>query len=167
METMSYLELFTVGKSFEAAIGEGSKSERLRIPKNMSRIHLSDEIIEYVENISETVNFLVTGEIWCPDFQINISILKIFCDLNPNFNLSVITMGRGKKYLSQLLGIEKDELKYPTVAVLDADFELVGTFFERPQSVLACDFEEIKRPYYKGEYLNDSVLDFVEILKKF
>ena len=37
---MSYQELFEVGVSFESAVGEGTKGERARIPKNNSRIIL-------------------------------------------------------------------------------------------------------------------------------
>ena len=31
---MTIIELFQVGKSFETAVGEGSKTERATIPKN-------------------------------------------------------------------------------------------------------------------------------------
>lgn len=165
MTEMTMKELFEVGKSFESAVGEGTKSERARIPKNTSRINLSDEIISKIESIDREINFLVSGEIWCPDFQINISILKKFCDLNPNFNISVITMGRGKKYLSQLLNIEKENFKGPTVAVLDKDFNVLGTFEERPKVVLEMpSFEDIKLDYYKGKYILDSVNEFLNIL---
>lgn len=165
MTEMTMKELFEIGKTFESAIGEGTKSERARIPKNMSRINLSDEIISKIQGINDEINFLVSGEIWCPDFQINISILKKFCDLNSNFNISVITMGRGKKYLSQLLNIDKENFKGPTVAVLDKEFNILGVFEERPKIVLNMpSFEDIKIDYYKGKYIPNTVDDFLNIL---
>lgn len=165
MTEMSLKELFDVGVSFESAVGQGTKSERARIPKNYSRINLKEDTIEFLKNIDSEVNFLVSGEIWCPDFQINVSILKKFCDINSNFNLSIITMARGKKYLSSILNIDKENFKGPTVCVLDEKFKLKGIFEERPTIVKFIeDFDSIKVDYYKGQYILDSVNDFIKIL---
>ncbi|MGL5329320.1 MAG: thioredoxin family protein [Peptostreptococcaceae bacterium] len=166
MVEMTINELFEVGSSFESSVGEGTKSERLRIPKNYSRINLSDETIEFISNINKEINFLVSGEIWCPDFQINITILKKFCDLNSNFNISVITMARGKKFLSQILNIEKENFKGPTICVLDKDFNVAGVFEERPEVVKSYEnFDDIKLDYYKGKYILDTVDDLLKIMK--
>lgn len=166
MNTMSLSELFEVGLSFESSVGEGTKSERARIPKNYSRINLPQETTDYIASIDKEINFLVSGEIWCPDFQINITILKKFCDINHNFNISVITMARGKKYLSTILDIEKDNFKGPTICVLDKDLNFKGLFEERPQAVKAIEnFDDIKLDYYKGNYILDTVNDFTKIMK--
>ena len=167
MDKMSLKELFEVGKSFESSVGEGTKSERARIFKNNSRLNLTDETISFVESIDCEVNFLVSGEIWCPDFQLNATVLKRFLDLNPNFNMSVITMARGKKFMAPNLNIEKENFKGPTIAVLDKDFNVVGVFEERPKKVkIISSFDDIKLEYYKGKYLLDTVNDLVNILKK-
>ena len=92
MVEMSLKELFEIGQSFESSVGEGTKGERARIFKNNSRLNLTDEMISFIESIDYEVNFLVSGEIWCPDFQLNATVLKRFLDLNTNFNMSVITM---------------------------------------------------------------------------
>ncbi|MCR8744907.1 thioredoxin family protein [Romboutsia lituseburensis] len=166
MTKMSLEELFDVGINFESAVGQGSKSERARIPKNHSRISLEENTIEFLKSIDFEVNFLVSGEIWCPDFQINISILKKFCDINSNFNISIITMARGKKYLSSILNIDKENFKGPTVCILDKNFNIKGIFEERPTVVKSIeDFESIKLDYYKGQYIHSSVNDFIKILK--
>ena len=165
MITMTIEELFEVGTNFEASVGEGTKSERARIPKNYSRINLPNDIVSTLEEFDKEINFLVSGEIWCPDFQLNITVLKKFTELNPNFNISVISMSRGKKFLAPILGVT--ELKWPTVAVLDKDFNILGTFNERPKTVRAVEnFDDIKLDYYKGKYLLDSALDFLEIMNK-
>lgn len=165
MLTMSIDELFEVGVNFEASVGEGTKSERARIPKNYSRINLPDEMILEIESFDKEINFLVSGEIWCPDFQLNTTVLKKFCDLNPNFNISVITMARGKKFLAPILGVT--EIKGPTIAVLDKDMNILGIFEERPKSVIAVEnFDDIKLDYYKGKYLLDTASDLLEIMKK-
>lgn len=165
MIQMGIKELFEVGCSFESSVGEGTKSERARIPKNDSRINLTADVINQISSIDKEINFLVSGEIWCPDFQINITILKKFCDINPKFNISIITMARGKKFLAPILGIE--DFKGPTIAVLDENFNIIGSFEERPRAVKAFDnFDDIKLDYLKGKYIPDSVNDFLDILKK-
>lgn len=165
MINMNIKELFDVGCSFESCVGDGTKSERARIPKNYSRINLSDGFMKEILSIDKEINFLVSGEIWCPDFQVNISVLKKFCDINSNFNISVITMARGKKFLAPILNIK--DFKGPTVAILDKDFNILGTFEERPIKVKTFNnFEDVKLDYYKGKYILDSVGDFLDIIKK-
>ena len=160
MVEMSLKELFEIGQSFESSVGEGTKGERARIFKNNSRLNLTDEMISFIENIDYEVNFLVSGEIWCPDFQLNATVLKRFLDLNTNFNMSVITMARGKKFMAPALGIDKESFKGPSIDVL-------GLFEERPQVVRDMpSFDDIKLEYYKGKYLLDTVNDFIKILKK-
>ena len=162
---MNIKDLYKVGESFESCVGSGSKSERARIPKNTSRINLSEDIINKIATYPNKVNCLVSGEIWCPDFQLNISVLKKFVDINDNFDISVITMGRGKKFMSEALNIEKENFKGPTIAFLDENFNVIGTFEERPKSVLKFEnFEDVKIDYYKGKYLSDTVNDYLEIL---
>ena len=102
MNQMTLQELYEVGCSFESAVGQGTKSERARIPKNTSRINLNEELINNIINYDKEIKFLVAGEIWCPDFQLNVSILKKFMDLNSNFDISIITMARGKKFLKPI-----------------------------------------------------------------
>ena len=81
MITMTIEELFEVGTNFEASVGEGTKSERARIPKNYSRINLPKDLVSTIEEFDKEINFLVSGEIWCPDFQLNITVLKKFTEL--------------------------------------------------------------------------------------
>lgn len=166
MTEMSIIELFEVGKTFESTVGDGTKSERARIPKNYSRIDIPQEIIDEIQKIDYEINFLVSGEIWCPDYQLNASVLKKFCNLNTNFNMSVITMARGKKYLSSILAIEKENFKGPTIVVMDKNFNILGIFEERPQAVKNLNFEDIKIEYYKGKYLLDTVKDILHIIKQ-
>ena len=163
MNQMTLKELYEVGCTFESSVGEGTKSERARIPKNSSRIILGDELTEKIINFEKEIKFLVAGEIWCPDYQLNGSVLKRFMDLNCNFDMSVITMARGKKYLEPILNIEN--AKYPLIVVLDKDFNILGNFQERPKVVknIEC-FDDIKLDYYKGKYLIDSANDIWNII---
>lgn len=164
MNQMTLKELYYVGRSFETSVGEGTKSERARIPKNSSRITFDDELTDHIVNFDKEIKFLVAGEIWCPDFQLNGAVLKKFIDLNTNFQMSVITMARGKKYLAPILGIEND--KYPLIVILDKDFNILGSFQERPNIVKnAISFDDIKLDYFKGKYLVNTANDIWNIIK--
>ena len=165
MNQMTLQELYEVGSSFESSVGEGTKSERARIVKNSSRINFDENLINEIKNFDKEIKFLVSGEIWCPDFQLNGSVLKKFIDLNTNFDISVITMARGKKFIQPILNLE--EAKYPLILVLDKDFNILGRFEERPQIVRdnTC-FDSIKLDYYKGKYLLDTANDIWNIIKK-
>ena len=117
MVEMNIKELYEVGTTFETAIGQGTKSERARIPKNYSRINFPEDMINTLVNYDKEINFLVAGEIWCPDFQLNATVLKKFTELNNNFDMSIISMGRGKKFVFPILGVEN--MKFPLILVLD------------------------------------------------
>ena len=165
MVEMNIKELYEVGTTFETAIGQGTKSERARIPKNYSRINFPEDMINTLVNYDKEINFLVAGEIWCPDFQLNATVLKKFTELNNNFDMSIISMGRGKKFVFPILGVEN--MKFPLILVLDKEFNILGTFEERPNVVHeVSNFQDIKLDYYKGRYLIDSAYEFIDIMNK-
>lgn len=165
MVEMNIKELYEVGTTFETAIGQGTKSELARIPKNYSRINFPEDMINTLVNYDKEINFLVAGEIWCPDFQLNATVLKKFTELNNNFDMSIISMGRGKKFVFPILGVEN--MKFPLILVLDKEFNILGTFEERPNVVHeVSNFEDIKLDYYKGRYLIDSAYEFIDIMNK-
>ncbi|MBC5627795.1 thioredoxin family protein [Clostridium sp. NSJ-6] len=165
MVEMNIKELYEVGTTFETAIGQGTKSERARIPKNYSRINFPEDMINTLVNYDKEINFLVAGEIWCPDFQLNSTVLKKFTELNNNFDMSIISMGRGKKFVFPILGVEN--MKFPLILVLDKEFNILGIFEERPNVVHeVSNFEDIKLDYYKGRYLIDSAYEFIDIMNK-
>ena len=79
--------------------------------------------------------------------------------------MSVISMGRGKKFLFPILNVEN--MKFPVIVVLDKEFNILGTFEERPNVVHELsNFEDIKLDYYKGRYLIDSANEFIDIINK-
>ncbi|MEG0068750.1 MAG: thioredoxin family protein [Cetobacterium sp.] len=162
---MDIKTLYSAGMNFEAFMGTGIKSERDRIPKNYSRIAMTKEQVERVKNIEKKINFLVSGEPWCMDFQLNVTVLKRFCELNANFDMAIITKARGEKFLKPILGVE--EFKVPFIVPLSEEFEISGeVFIERPKEVKKHVYEDIKMNYLKGEYLNYTVQDLIEMISK-
>lgn len=160
---MNLLEFYDIGMNFEMFVGTGSRSERDRIPKNYGRISLTAEQIEKIKSM-EPIKFLLVGEIWCTDVQLNGSVVRKFCEINHNFDMRVITKGRGEKFLKPML--ELLEMKVPLILILDSEGNLLGKFVERPEAVKAVsNFEDIKMDYLKGAYLKDTVSDLINIIE--
>ena len=163
MKTMTFEELFDCGVNYETYVGSGTKEERARIPKNYSRVRFEESLSEKIAGISKKVNFLCVGEIWCPDCQLNLTVIKKMCELNPQMEISVITRGRGQKFLSEALGLE--EVKIPTVVLLDENYEKIGVFLEKPEVVKRSEnYEEIELDYLKGKYLTDAAEDLLKMI---
>lgn len=161
---MELKDLYLAGMNFDAFMGTGIKSERDRIPKNYSRIEMNSNEIELIKSCEKKIKFLVAGEPWCTDFQLNATVLKKFCELNNNFDMAIITKGRGEKYLKPILGVE--EFKVPAIVALNDNFEICGDIFlERPLAVKELVYEEIKMDYLKGKYLKDTIKDLINIIK--
>ncbi|MGL5544223.1 MAG: thioredoxin family protein [Cetobacterium sp.] len=162
---MDIRTLYSAGMNFDAFMGTGIKSERDRIPKNYSRIEMSEEEINIVKSIEKKINFLVAGEPWCMDFQLNVTVLKKFCELNSNFDMAIITKARGEKFLKPLMEI--DEFKVPFIVPLSEEYEVCGdVFVERPKEVKKHTYEDVKMDYLKGQYLMNTVKDLIEMITK-
>lgn len=162
---MTYKELFKVGQNFDSYVKLGTISEQERIPKNSSRIIISEEIIKKIKGINKKVYILASGEMWCPDCQLNITVAERLAELNENIELSVISLGRGRKYMSDLLGMDKSEFKVPTIVVLDDKFNEIGNFIERPKKAqLLEETPENELFYLKGNFLSDTVEELSVLL---
>lgn len=162
---MELKDLYLAGINFEAFIGTGIKSERDRIPKNYSRVILNEKQIAIIENCEKNINFLISGETWCTDFQLNVTVLKKICELNKNFQMAIITKGRGEKYLKPILNL--DDFKVPVIVPLNENLQLCGEIFiERPKSIKTLIYEDIKMDYLKGRYLNDTINELINIIEK-
>lgn len=165
MLKMTLEELYEVGENFESFVGNGTKNERARFPKNYSRIDINREIVERVGAIDKAIKFLCVGEVWCPDCQLNLTVIKKMMEINSKLDMSIITLGRGRKFLREKLEIE--ELKVPTVVVLDGEYNILGTFVEAPESFKVLpETDENELKYMKGGHLINTINEFCEIIEK-
>lgn len=161
---MTFKELFQVGQKFEDYIEAASQGERDRIPKNYSRIDLPAGLIDEIKEIQERVYILASGEMWCPDCQLNITVAKKLTEINDNIKLSIISMGRGRKYLTPLLNLE--EFKIPTMVILDENFNQLGLFLEQPKTVKKLEKNAENELFYlKGNFLTDAARELVQLIK--
>lgn len=155
-------ELFNIGINFETFVGTGFRSERDRIVKNYSRVSIPYELEEEISKSTKKINFLAVGEMWCPDVQLNITTVKKIVELNSNFDIKIITKGRGEKYLKSILGIY--DFKIPTIVVMNEKFQVLGLFIERNKKVKEQVFKDIKMRYLKGEFIEETIREIVDYI---
>ncbi|UUV17525.1 thioredoxin family protein [Fusobacteria bacterium ZRK30] len=161
---MTFKELFEVGQTFENYIEVATQSERDRIPKNHSRIELPMDLIEEIKEVKEEIYILASGEMWCPDCQLNITVAKKLTEINDNIKLSIISMGRGRTYLMPLLNLE--EFKIPTMVILDKNFNQLGLFLERPKNTKKLEENAENELFYlKGNFLTDAARELILLMK--
>lgn len=162
----SYEELFGIGERFDAFVSHG-------LPDEISGVRQVERLLAAPGSIGESTrqrihavqgryHLLVAGEMWCPDCQINVTVLDFLQSAQPRIDLRIITKGRAEDDLRERLALER--IPIPVVAVLDERFQLVGRFVERPQVVIAGG-DALKPDYRAGHYLESTLTDLLEILE--
>lgn len=162
----SYEELFAIGEGFDAFVSHGLPAEIAAVHAVKRKLAeaggLGDAMRQRLEAVRGRYHLLVVGEMWCPDCQINVTVLDHLQRLQPRIDLAVITKGRAEDDLRERLGLER--ISIPLVVVLDEHFQPVGGFVERPQEVIAGG-EALKPAYRAGAFLQSTARDFLAIFE--
>lgn len=162
----SYKELLDIGEDFESFVGRGLPAEISAIRTLQARL-AEPEVISAVSQqrlgaVGRRYHLLVAGEMWCPDCQINITVMDYLQRSQPNIDLAIITRGRAENQLKQRLTLER--IPIPLVVVLDEQFQPVGRFVEQPQQV-ALGGDAVKPDYRAGKYLESTVQELLDIFE--
>ncbi|MDW3715651.1 MULTISPECIES: thioredoxin family protein [Pseudomonas] len=162
----SYQQLFEIGQGFADFLRSGLPGERdaanVVVQKLATPGSIGPAALARLQRLERRYHLLVAGEMWCPDCQINVAVLDFICRTQPLVDLAVITKGRAEDDLKARLGLDK--VSIPLVVVLDAAFEPVGLFVERPQAVIGAG-EAVLRDYKAGQYLEATVEDLLALLE--
>ncbi|HSC84440.1 MAG TPA: thioredoxin family protein [Pseudomonas sp.] len=162
----SYRELCAIGESFTAFVGHGLPSEIAAVDAVLHQLAaeggVSAASIARLHNLKRRYHLLVAGEMWCPDCQINIAVFDFIQRSQPLIEQAIITKGRAEDDLRERLGLEK--IRIPLAAVLDADFQLLGCFVERPQQVIAGG-QAVLADYRAGKFLDSTIRDLLDIIE--
>ena len=162
----SYEELFAIGEGFDAFVSHGLPAEIAGVQSVQRQLGepgaISEASRQRVQAVEGRYHLLVAGEMWCPDCQINVTVLDYLQRIQPRVQVAVISKGRAEDDLRERL--ELDRIPIPVVLVLDADFRLVGRFIERPQDVIAGG-DAVKPDYRAGRYLESTLRDFLSIFE--
>lgn len=163
---MEYRELFETGMSYETFLSIGSKEEREKIVEITKVISICDEYVEKIKNFDKPYNFLLSAESWCPYVRATIPVLVKMTQINPNIKLSIITEGRGFKYLREKLKISEELYVIPTLAILDENFEFVTRYVGRPAKYRNIGFENVSKEYFAGYRADDIVEEILNKMRK-
>jgi hypothetical protein len=163
---LSYQELFEFAEGFDSFVRRGLPTEIAAVAEIKARIDEPDAIkpqtLQRLRDVKGRFHLLVAGEMWCPDCQINVTVMDYLQRTQPNIQLGVITKGRAENELKQRLGLER--ISIPFVLVLNDQFQPVGRFVERPRAVIDGG-DAVKPGYRAGGYLESTVQDLLDIFE--
>ncbi|MFR0692894.1 thioredoxin family protein [Enterobacterales bacterium AE_CKDN230030158-1A_HGKHYDSX7] len=163
----SYEELFSIGEGFDAFVAHGLPGEIAGVRKVQQQLAepgtISADTLRRIQAVQGRYRLLIAGEMWCPDCQINVTVMDHLQRLQPRVELAVITKGRAEDDLRERM--ELDRILIPVVLVLDGDFQPVGRFIERPRDVVAGG-DALKPAYRAGEYLESTLRDLLELFEQ-
>lgn len=163
---LSYQELFTFAEDFDAFVRRGLPSEIAAVQAIKAKIAETDSIkpqtLQRLRDVKGHFHLLVAGEMWCPDCQINVTVMDYLQRTQPNIQQGIITKGRAENELKKRL--ELDRISIPFVLVLNDRFQPVGRFIEQPRDVIDGG-DAVKPDYRAGGYLESTVQDFLDIFE--
>ncbi|WP_129599923.1 thioredoxin family protein [Anaerophilus nitritogenes] len=168
---MDLRELFQRGISFIDFVNQDKDTYKEKTLEIYNHIKIDEDILEVIGSIHHIVHILVFAEIWCPDCMINVPAVQAISDYNSNFNISIVSREGNESYMENYK--VNGKAKIPTFVIMDDQFNVLGTFVEQP--IMIKEIEEkgkqveiivARRKYRKGEYINESIKEILEILKK-
>ena len=156
--------LFRQGKTTAEFIATGTPEQIADLQRWQALLESQHEAVEKalapVQTLTDRFHLLVAAEMWCPDCHRNIPPMALLCQRLPNVEMAIVTRDEAQPLIA-LLDIEK--VKIPLAVVLDADFAPLGTFIERPASVVNGDESQLEA-YRCGELLAETISDITAML---
>lgn len=164
-------EIFEKGMTFNefSSLDDSKHKTEMIEYSNIGNIDkiLKNEIVELNKNIK----ILLFGEIACPDCVINSSAIEKMCLLNCKIEYKIVRRD-GYEDIIKKYG-DQEKAYIPTVIVMDEEYNMIGTFVERPIIIkeLANETDQVKRiltmkEYKKGKYVDETIKDILKIIQK-
>lgn len=168
---MTFRKLFESGSVFEEFVNMDRDINKEKILEIYNSIILHEELIHKIKQIDCIIKILVFAEIWCPDCVINVPALQKMKDINPNIDFRILPREGNENYMEPYKVSGK--AKIPTFIVLDEDFKEKGAFLETPKILkdIAAKGNQVeimvaKRKYKKGEYIQNTIEEVLEIINR-
>lgn len=162
----SYQDLFTIGESFDAFASRGLPAEIETVRTAQAQLGrtdaLSAETHQRLAAVQGHYYLLATGEMWCPDCQLNLAAMAHLQQLQPQVGLAIVSKARAEHGLKAQLGLER--ISIPLVLVLNDQFEPIGRFVEQPRAVVDGG-EAAQADYRAGRNLENTIDDLLAIIE--
>jgi hypothetical protein len=127
---------FEKGMTYDAYKAQMTRN-REQVEQNEKDLQLTPEDVKAFRDLPQTVNVLALAEDWCGDVIANLPILgKIAAESNGKLNVRILLRDQepGTQVMDEHLN--KGQFKsIPTVIFLDGEFNELGVWVERPDSV--------------------------------
>ena len=126
-------ERFEQGMSYDQYKAQMTRN-RERFEANERRVELSSEDLESIKRLPRPLNVLVIAEDWCGDVIANFPILGRIAQESGKLNLRAFLRDQNLDLMDQYL-LRGEFRAIPVFVFFDDDFNEIGRFLERPDSV--------------------------------
>jgi hypothetical protein len=135
-------EQFESGMTYDAYKAQMTRNQE-RFLENEKKIKIGAADLEAFKKLPKTVKVLVIAEDWCGDVIANVPILGKLAQESGKLDVRVVLRDQSNLIDSYL---NKGQFKsIPVFVFLDENFNELGAFFERPESVTAKRAEQRKQ----------------------
>ncbi|KQN55592.1 MULTISPECIES: thioredoxin family protein [unclassified Erwinia] len=159
--------LFGYSVDYAEFVSQGSAEEIAALRRDQDKTQqadfLSPELEAQIAALKGRFTLLVAAEMWCPDCQRNLPAIRALTQRYPDAQLGILNRAQADAPFKDAFGVER--VKIPFVAVLDEEFAPLGSFIERPQSVVTGG-DEALQSYKRGERLAETVGEIVGIMRQ-
>lgn len=162
----SYQQLLDIGETFESFVSRGLPAEREAVRAMQDKLNSQGTIsavnLARVHALDGPLHLLVAAEMWCPDCQINVTVMDYLQRVQPKIQLKIIGKGRAEHALKQRLTLER--ISIPLALVLNENWQLIGRFVEQPQAV-SLGGDAVRADYRAGAYLEHTLRELLDTLE--
>jgi len=129
-------EQFESGLTYEAYKGQMTRNKE-QVEQNEKDLQLTPEDVKAFQDLPQTVNVMALAEDWCGDVVANLPILgRLAQESNGKLNVRIhLRDGEAGTFIMDQY-LNKGQFKsIPTFVFLDGNFNELGVWIERPDSV--------------------------------
>jgi hypothetical protein len=142
-------EQFESGMTYDAYKAQMTRN-REQLEQNEQDVQLSPDDVNFFRNLRQPVNVMTLAEDWCGDVIANVPILgRLAQESNGKLNVRIHLRDQqpGAQIMDQYLN-QGQFKSIPTLIFLDGDFNELGVWVERPESVTKLR-EEKRQALYR------------------
>lgn len=166
----------TTGEDHSEAMLDYTKMNIHRMKRLDKTIELDETLINQLEKLPCTVNWLLITEAWCGDAAQNVPILSKMAEASPNINLKLILRDENLGIMDQYL--TNGGRAIPKLVILDGEMNEITTWGPRPSIVQEMvmenkrsgampysEFGKVVQKWYatdKGKSLQREMMEVIE-----
>jgi hypothetical protein len=157
-------EQFEAGMTYDAYKAQMTRNKE-QVEQNEKDVELKSDDVQALKSLPKPVNVMALAEDWCGDVVANLPILgKLAQESGGKLNVRILLRDQepGSQVMDQYLN--RGEFKsIPTFIFLDGDFNELGVWIERPDSVTKLRAEKQKALYAAHPEWGDSSKPIAEL----